>query len=168
MKFTTPLLALATLATSAQACIRIHVVQGNAPFEDDGMRIQLWDNDAFYETQRQTKGSASADDHWYFSLGGGHYNVDLWNNGKEGTVTLPDGYKGWFWNKLQQCEKNCYLWGENGCKASGLIYEYASDDNFVAMGGTSRVGRKPMIQNVMRPMSRLAVKAGSRRVERDA
>lgn len=89
MKFTTPLLALAALATSVQACIRLHVNQGNVPFKDDGMRVQLWDNNDFYETQRQSKAGASGDDHWYFEFGNGHYKVDLWNNGKEGTVTLP-------------------------------------------------------------------------------
>lgn len=88
MKFTTPLLAAAMLASSVQACIRVHVIAAYNPTVGDGMRVQIWDNDDFYEVQRQSKTGPNAETHWQFAFGNGHF-VELWDNGRTGFVSLP-------------------------------------------------------------------------------
>ncbi|KAF4556538.1 Hypothetical protein D9617_1g084160 [Elsinoe fawcettii] len=129
MKFTTPLLAAAMLASSVQACIRLHVVTAYNPTQGDGMRVQIWDNNDFYDVQSQNHDGANGDTHWQFAFGNGHY-VELWDNGKAGFVSLPGGYSANLTPRMRQCEKNCYLFGENYCKLSGLLYETSLDDGF--------------------------------------
>ncbi|KAL5324019.1 hypothetical protein ACEPPN_008562 [Leptodophora sp. 'Broadleaf-Isolate-01'] len=92
MKFSKAIAAAALLlTTSVEACIRVHVVQNNHPLFGDGMRVQIWDNDDFYEVQGQGKKGASGDTHWGFQFGAGHY-VELWRNGKEGFVALQSTF----------------------------------------------------------------------------
>jgi hypothetical protein len=90
MKLTTPFLAAAMLASSVQACIRIHTLMAYNPQRslEDSMKVQIWDNDNFYEVQRQVKFAANRDTHWQFAFGNGHY-VELWDDGKVGFVSLP-------------------------------------------------------------------------------
>lgn len=77
------------LASSVQACVRIHTVSRNNPLFGDGMRVQIWDNDDFYEVQSQSVGpfKASGDKHWYFTFGNGHH-VDVWDNGRSAHLAL--------------------------------------------------------------------------------
>ncbi|KAG8628749.1 hypothetical protein KVT40_002614 [Elsinoe batatas] len=120
MKFTTPLLvAAALLASSAQACIRLHVNTGYVPLltTDSGMTVQIWDNGDYYDT------------HWQFSFSNGHY-VELWDNGKQGFVSLPGGYRANLNLRQKQCEINCYEFNDTGCKMRGSAYESALDDGF--------------------------------------
>lgn len=88
MKFASPLLAAAMLAPIVQACIRLHVVAVYNPTSGDGMRVQIWDNNDFYESQYQSKVGPNGETHWQFAFGNGHY-VELWDNGKTGFVSLP-------------------------------------------------------------------------------
>lgn len=82
------LLAVAVTAiSSAQACIRIHSVMTYNPLFGDGLRVQIWDNDDFYEVQDQGKRGANGDTHWNFDFGAGHH-VEMWNNGKSGRIWL--------------------------------------------------------------------------------
>lgn len=87
MKASQILLAAATAIGGAQACIRFHTVSTNNPLFGDGLRVQIWDNDDFYEAQDQSKRGASADTHWTFDFGAGHH-AEFWNNGKAGRVWL--------------------------------------------------------------------------------
>jgi len=76
------------LVAAVQACIRLHVVTSYNPTVGDGMRVQIWDNNDFYETQSQQKTAANGETHWQFAFGRGHY-VELWDNGKAGFVSTP-------------------------------------------------------------------------------
>lgn len=87
MKVVQLLAAAVTAIGSAQACIRIHSVMTNNPLFGDGLRVQIWDNNDFYEVQDQTKRGASADTRWTFDFGAGHH-VEMSNNGKAGRVWL--------------------------------------------------------------------------------
>jgi len=57
------------------------------PLFGDFMRVQIWDNDDFYEVQSQRHDGANSERHWTFNFGGGHH-VEVWNNGKSGRVWL--------------------------------------------------------------------------------
>jgi hypothetical protein len=90
MKFTAPLLAAFTLASSVQACIRVHTNTGYG-ISGDGMRAQIWDDDFFYEEKYIGKTGANSDTHWNFEFGNGHY-VELWDEGRAGFVQLTSKY----------------------------------------------------------------------------
>ena len=87
MKFIQSLVAAAALITGAQACIRTHVTANYNPLFGDSMRVQIWDNDDFYEVQGQGKKGANSETHWRFDFGAGHH-VEVWSDGKAGRVWL--------------------------------------------------------------------------------
>lgn len=90
MKLATPILSAVMLASSVQACIRLHVIARYNPLisNGDSMRVQIWDNNDFYEVQSQSKQGANAETRWGFAFGNGHY-VELDRSGKGGFVSLP-------------------------------------------------------------------------------
>lgn len=99
MKFTTPLLAAAMLLSSAQACIRLHVITAYNPLQGDGMRVQLWDNNDYYDVTRQGKTGANGDTHWQFNFREGYY-AELWDNGKAGFVSNPGMFTAFLQNSV--------------------------------------------------------------------
>ena len=78
------------LAASVQACIRVHVVAVYNPTSPsgDGMRIQVWDNNDYYDVQSQSQKGAGGDTVWYFLLKNNYY-VEIHNNGHSGRIALP-------------------------------------------------------------------------------
>jgi hypothetical protein len=61
----------------------------------DGMGVQIWDNDDFYEYKSVGKKGANRDTHWSFQFGNGHY-VELWDEGRKGFVSLSSKYSSTF------------------------------------------------------------------------
>ena len=52
------------------------------------MRVQLWDNEFYYDFQRQSKSGANRDTHWQFNFKDGYF-AELWDNGYAGFITGP-------------------------------------------------------------------------------
>lgn len=82
------ILASATLmATSAQACIRVHAYMWSSGLAHDTMSVDVWDNNDFHCQMDQTKSAVSAATRWDFECNGDrYYKVTLWDNGGSGAV----------------------------------------------------------------------------------
>lgn len=117
MKFTTPLLAAAMLASSVQACIRLHVNTVYNPTVGDGMRVQIWDNGDYYDVQRQGKTGANGETHWQFAFKNGYF-AELWDNGKSGFISLP----GMFTPLLQKSVSAASVWNHLIMLLKGYSY----------------------------------------------
>lgn len=75
------------MATSAQACIRVHAYMWSSGLAHDTMTVDVWDNNDFHCQMDQTKSAVSAATRWDFECGGDrYYKVTLWDNGGSGAV----------------------------------------------------------------------------------
>lgn len=75
------------MATSAQACIRVHAYMWSSGLLHDVMDVDVWDNNDFHCSMSQTKSGVSASTRWEMECNGDkYYKVVLWDNGGDGTV----------------------------------------------------------------------------------
>lgn len=75
------------MATSAQACIRVHAYMWSSGTFHDSMDVDVWDNNDFHCSMSQSKSGVSASTQWDMECNGDkYYKVKLWDNGGAGTV----------------------------------------------------------------------------------
>jgi hypothetical protein len=75
------------MATSAQACIRVHAYMWSSGTFHDSMDVDVWDNNDLHCATSQSKSADSASTRWKLECGGdSYYKVVLWDNGGSGTV----------------------------------------------------------------------------------
>jgi hypothetical protein len=117
MKITTPLLAAAMIFSSAQACIRLHVNAGYSPLSEDGMRVQIWDNNDYYDIARVGHDGANGNTHFQFNFKNGYY-AELWDNGRAGFVSAP----GMFTPFLQKSVSVMSVWNHLIMLSEGYSY----------------------------------------------
>jgi hypothetical protein len=93
MKFITLALAAAAagLATTAQACIRVHAQLNQNWITGDNIQVQIWDNEHFVCQTGASKRSPGQDHIWRVSCSGSNspfsYDVELSYMGRSGKVT---------------------------------------------------------------------------------
>jgi len=92
MTFFQSLTVAASVVSGVQACIRIHATSNYNPLFGDSMRVQIWDNDDFYEVQGQGKKGANSDTHWTYNFGAGHH-VEMWDDGRAGRIWLDSMWR---------------------------------------------------------------------------
>ena len=79
--------AVLTMATSAQACIRVKAYMWSSGTFHDVMDVEVWDNNDFHCQMSQTKSGVSAETRWEMQCGDDrYYKVTLWDNGGDGVV----------------------------------------------------------------------------------
>ena len=75
------------MATSAQACIRVHAYMWSSGTFHDSIDVDVWDNNDFHCSMSQSKSGVSAAMRWEMECNGDtYYKVVLWDNGGSGTV----------------------------------------------------------------------------------
>ncbi|GAB7327791.1 hypothetical protein MBLNU13_g11595t2 [Cladosporium sp. NU13] len=125
------------MATSAQACIRVHASMWSSGTFHDVMSVDVWDNNDFHCTMDQTKSGVSAATRWDFQCGDDrYYKVTLWDNGGSGVVEHRVA-EGNIWSanlnlRDSAYESNCIAPTEsgNGCMSYETERIFAFDDGF--------------------------------------
>ncbi|KAL2064364.1 hypothetical protein VTL71DRAFT_4858 [Oculimacula yallundae] len=127
-------IALTILGMTAQACIRVHAVQKNR-ITGGSMTAQIWDNDFFYERQAQGKTGSSSNTVWSFTFSNG-YKLDLWANGAQGRISIPNGWSADLRNQNTDRQTYCQITSDSGaCKYTASETEACLNDGFGNCGG---------------------------------
>ena len=92
------------MATSAQACIRVHAYMWSSGTFHDSMDVDVWDNNDFHCSMSQSKSGVSAATRWEMECNGDkYYKVVLWDNGGDGTVEHKVAGKSYLLDALIDC-----------------------------------------------------------------
>lgn len=131
MKLTLFLAFFLSVAYHAKACIRVHARLLQAPWpEQDGMGIEVWDNDNVYEKCGCAWQSYAGKD---CTAKCGKFTVTVGRNGRGGRVTNNNnGYSATLKTQnVAKPENWCCLFGENGtCRGQCQVWDNCSWDAF--------------------------------------